>query len=418
MRKTFCCVATALLLMLVATPLCGQEKLSPAAQEAAFAAALAKAQGGDIDGAIFDWEMLVSEAEGKVLRECHFNLAAAYDMKEILPVAWFHLDTYLRLTPNGDKAARAEQVRVEDKLAKKGYTRVTVSCQPTTATVRFVADRERQVPCPATWWFAKGVYHVEAFQAGFKTASSDIEVAGAALDVPLTLRALPKKGTLVVAGDGRAVQVFLNGQLEGSVPFRREIPEGTYQLMVGKPGEMPWQKQITITAGEVVVEEPAVAQKKKSPPPVATPIEPTRTPPPPETIDTPNQLATKARRDLHLLEWSLIGTGIAIAAGGAVMQGLAASRNDELTDEYPADATNPQLYVNNRKAYNDAFDRDVQPKLYTAYGLYAAGALAVGAGTTILLINVSDKSQARKKAFSLAPVVLPDGGAVTFGFGW
>lgn len=418
MRYVVMPILSGMLALFLSLPAGAQEILPPDAQKASFTEALNKAQGGDIDAAIYDWEELLTQADGKVLTECHFNLAAAYDMQGKLPAAWFHLSAYLKLVPGGDKGAQKELKRFEGKLKDKGYTRVTVQCAPTTATVRFMADRERQVGCPATWWFAKGVYHVEAFQSGYRTASSDIEVAGSPLEISLSLKALPKKGTLVVAGDGKAVQVFLNGQLEGSVPFQRDIPVGTYELMVGKPGEMPWKEEITIEAGKVLVKRPAVARKAVVPPPTEIVPKVDDKTPPATGIDKPTQVAAKAKRDLHLLEWSLIGTGVAMAAGGAVLQGLAASRNDELKSDYPADPSDPQVYANNRAAYNDAFDSDVQPKLYGAYGLYAAGALAVGAGTTILLINMSDKSRAKEKAFSLAPVVLPDGGAVTFGFGW
>lgn len=416
MRQFF---LTLLLLLLVGQSgiLRAEDKLPQDAQKKAFNAAMAKAQKGQVDAAIADWEALIEQSDDKVLRNCHFNLAAAHEMQGNLPAAWHHLDTYLRLSPREDKSARKESERLTGLLSKKGFIKVTFECVPNGASVRFMAAKEQLLTCPIAWWFARGIYHVEATLAGYKLATKDIEVAGPPMTVNLKLQALPQKGTLVVQGDGKAVQVFLNGALEGSVPFHRAIPVGTYELMVGKPGEMPWSKQITIEPGITVTERPAVAQKKVVPPTVVEPVKP-KGPAPHKPVGEPNQLAARAQRDLHLLEWSLMGAGLAMAAGGAVFHGLAASRNDALKNDYPADPNDPGQYVTNREAYNQRYDSDVQPKLWASYGLYAAGALAVGTGATILLINLSDRSNAKEKAFSLAPVLIPEGGAVTFGLSW
>jgi hypothetical protein len=400
-------ISLCILAVIVSGSVLAQEALSPPDQRAAFNAAFAKAQQGDVAGAIADWEALLPRSRDEVRLQVHFNLAAAYEMQGELPQAWFHLSTYLRLATKEDAEAKAALAVMEKTLAK-GHGLVRISCDPGSAKVRFDGGGDREWECPLAWWFASGERRIAATAEGYVAGATTVTVAvGKTIDHGVKLE-LVRRGVLVVEGSGRAIQVFLNGALEGSVPFRRELKAGTYELMVGKPGEMPWKKMITVEAGKTVTERPEIAQPKVEKPKEDVVAE-----------NLPSgEVVAKAQRDLHLVEWSIMGTGLALAVGGAVFHGLAADRNDELTSKYPADPSQPATYYTNKDAYDEAFDDEVQPKLWAAYVLYAAGAAAIGTGATILLINLSDGKEAENHKLSLTPVLLPDAAGFTFGMSW
>jgi len=106
-------------------------------------------------------------------------------------------------------------------------------------------------------------------------------------------------------------------------------------------------------------------------------------------------------------EWTLIGSGLALGAAGAVFHGLAYSKNEDLhatyldTDDYP-DAGEAKA------AYDDARSDEVRPKEIAAYVFYGVGGAALVAGIVTWAVRKPDAADDRSAGFTVMPLVSPD----------
>jgi len=118
-----------------------------------------------------------------------------------------------------------------------------------------------------------------------------------------------------------------------------------------------------------------------------------------------------------ILEWALVGSGVALIATGGILHGLAYSTNQDLYDKYGDTSKYPDGAAAD-KLYDQAYDDDVQPKEYTAYALYGVGAAAATVGAVLLLTAEGPAEAGTSHSFHLSPFSLPGGsGAVmTFEF--
>jgi hypothetical protein len=391
-------------------PLAAQEKRPATELKALLDQAMSDASKGRFNEAISIWLMVNDELSGDARWAVHANLAMAYKQLKQYPEAWHHLNLYISNAGKPNPKAPGERKGIEKKLART-HLKTTVTCTPenTILTVGKAAHA-----CPLTWWFKAGSHEIVVSKPGYNPKTSTITVSRKGKnEFAVTLKKIEiRYGHLEVKGDGKAVQVFLDGKLEGSVPFSRKLRTGDYELMVGKPGKMPWKKKITIEVGKTVVEKPAVAQKEKAVV-VAKDPNPDKNPGKGNTITKPKEI----RRKGHALEWALMGTGVALVVGGGVLNGIAASDEATLKKKHPANSgLDMTTYVINREEYNTAFNRDVQPKLIAGYVLYAAGTAAAGTGLTLLLVNMSDTKVSKDVSF--APLLAPHGGGVIMGVVW
>ncbi len=133
---------------------------------------------------------------------------------------------------------------------------------------------------------------------------------------------------------------------------------------------------------------------------------------PPDETEPIKKPETVERKSLWV-EWTIFGSGVAIAATGGVLNILAASRAQELNDDYPPVPNNPTQNLKNQKDYNDAFESDVNPKLWGAYALYGIGAAAAITGATLLILN-SSKGPEEAAGFQFLPMVSPEGNGLAF----
>jgi hypothetical protein len=129
----------------------------------------------------------------------------------------------------------------------------------------------------------------------------------------------------------------------------------------------------------------------------------------PVITSTPVVEKPAARRS-RILEWSLIGGGLAALAGGGVLHGLAASRNSDLETLYPADQNDPD-YESNKSNYRDKYASDVKPKLYAAYGLYGVGGAAALTGAVLMFVR-KDPKQTKAAWIRAVPAPIPGGTGV------
>jgi len=352
--------------------------------------ALGAAASGDFTKAVRIWEDLLDEVPKATALGISANLAVAYRELDDLPQAWHHLTWYLKNSKKKDVAAGEELQLLEKDLTNKGFIRVAVACEPPESLVYFgKIERGKSYPCPLAWWVKPGKMWVTLASKGYQTRSVELDVRKrgeqTAHNIRLT-KIAPTHGELVVDGKGRAIQVFLNGALEGSVPFRRKLVPGDYELMVGKPGKMPWKKKVTIVAGKTLIERPPVAQPE--PEPVGdmeadASIQPTPT----VTGEVSPKTSSK------LWKWALVGSGGAMIAAGGILNLTANSNEKAIYDDYK----------NDQKGYDREYTSTVLPQTVSSVVLYGLGFTTAAVGATFLIIDLADDKSER--AYSIVPLI-------------
>jgi hypothetical protein len=120
-------------------------------------------------------------------------------------------------------------------------------------------------------------------------------------------------------------------------------------------------------------------------------------------VTTPGEMEPPSRA----LEWALLGSGLALGVTGGIFHGLAYSKNGDLDSKYLDEAEYP-YGTDAKKAYDAAYDDEVQPKEITAYVLYGIGGAALVAGVATWAMR-SENSDAESMAFAVTPMGLPGG---------
>jgi hypothetical protein len=402
-----CCV------LLVPPGAHAQKKRTPEQLNALSGEAMDAARSGKMEKAAEIWTEILDEVPPETQLNIHFNLALALRKLGRLPESWHHVTTYVHKTGRKDKKAGKLLRKIEEGLGKEGYTKSAIVCIPEGAQVLLgkKGSKQRTYPCPLTWWFKPGKHPVGAQKEGYEIKAEQLEImahgGAAAYTLKLNKKKTKSRGLLVIEGGGRAVQVFLDGMLEGKVPFRRKLKPGSYDLMVGKPGKMPWKKRITIKAGETLTERPDVAQEIVTKPPEKIP---------PAVAPTTVTAAPDARRRFKWEPWALIVTGGAVIIGGTVMQVVAYSKNEDLRSEYPQEPESYQQFLENKAGYESAFEGDVKPLRTTSFLLYGlGGAAALAGGIWLLVDNPKENGRA---GVAVVPLLAPGGAGATFSWGF
>jgi hypothetical protein len=370
------------------------------------------AEEGKLDEAIRLWVLIADDIPIKYQPVVRVNLGLAYQKQGALSEAWYHFNRYLQLDDTPDPEVAGWKKALETEL-EVTHRRIIIQCSPKGARVHLIgAGEEAGYLCPFTWWFSEGDHQILVKRAGLKTKSLTLTADSKAKKFySIDLGGEGDKGTLVVNGDARAVQVFLDGRLEGAVPFSRKLLPGEYELMVGAPGKMPWKKKIIIETGKTITEAPEIAQKPKT-------VVSNREDKPgenwqPKVINQPIQKAGGPT----WWTWSLLGAGMAGIGAGATMHFLAYNRNQDLLDKYPdgnSGKSMPGIYSD---LYRDAYAEDVKPKAVAAYVLYGFGGAAVAASMVLLIAQSIDKSDDTPvPAIGVMP--MPEGAGMQLMWSW
>lgn len=395
-------VTVAMMMLLSPSSGFAQEKRTAAEltrlEEEAWKAAAA----GEFQSAINIWEDILVEITGEGRVALHKNLAAAYGKLNDLPTSWYHLTVYLEQTGKEDIKAAKRLEKLEKKLMAS-HRRVFISCEPKGAILHFGLEATGTAyACPITWWFEPGKRFVFVRSKGYQTQSAqyDVRKRGEKGVWTVKLMELPKSGYLVVKGEGKAIQVFLDGNLEGTVPFKRKLVAGSYELMVGKPGEMPWKKRVIIKADQTLIEEPPNAQ------PVIASADQNG----PETVGagavgTPG-LAGEASLDGPSSTGPLVllASGLGVVVAGAALNGVGYARGEDLYKRYEPSqwdgVTSPDSHNKNVEAaqaeYGTAYDDEVQPLKTWAYVMYGVGGAAATAGAIWYIVNSTGDIETQK----------------------
>ncbi len=114
-------------------------------------------------------------------------------------------------------------------------------------------------------------------------------------------------------------------------------------------------------------------------------------------------------------EWTMVGAGLALAAGGGAVHFMGHSANESLHDKYFDKADYPDGAAA-QGLYDADFDEQVAPKTTAAYVLYGLGGASLVAGIVTWAIRGPTKGP--QATWQLTPWTAPDGGGAVFSMGW
>ena len=106
------------------------------------------------------------------------------------------------------------------------------------------------------------------------------------------------------------------------------------------------------------------------------------------------------KKPTRVLEWTLLGSGLALGATGAIFQGLGYSKNESLRSKDKANADFP---------YEERYQDQVRPMEIASYVLYGVGGAAVVAGVVTWFVRKPGGKDAKSSVFSVSPLPLPGG---------
>ncbi len=186
---------------------------------------------------------------------------------------------------------------------------------------------------------------------------------------------------------------------------------GKRQVLAGKTGHQPRTVEITVLKlGDKGVHKIHYPAETKPPTKVTKTGDGGKEP---TVIVQPAPPAEPNRT----LEWSLIASGAALGAAGAVFQLMANSKNDDLHAQYLDSSEHP--YGPDAKAlYDDAYDEEVSPKLTTAYVLYGLGAAALGGGIVAWMLDEPKQAAGRPAPMAITPLAFPGGSGAMMTLEW
>lgn len=292
--------------------------------------------------------------------KAHMALGLAFKRLEMYPEAWHHLATYLENYGSGDRSAALWVEEIEEKL-RADYTKVAIICDPVKANLylepskRFATFASPPIyECPVTWWFKPGKNSVYVEKDGFDAVAEELNVRQ--------------------RGD------------TGQRHIRLEKAESQVQIVrMDDP-------------------QPTVEPKK-----AAEPVPAVEAPKPDVLVAQPEEGKSKAR----ILEWSLMGGGVAMTVVGGILHGVAASRNKDLYDKY-----NREGILDGDVRYRSAFQDDVQPMVYASYALYGLGLATAATGAVLYFVAGPKEPVMTSTSVSVAPWELPGGGGAVLTIGW
>lgn len=125
----------------------------------------------------------------------------------------------------------------------------------------------------------------------------------------------------------------------------------------------------------------------------------------------------EGKKPSRAVEWTLIGSGLAMGAAGAIFHGLGYSRNEELDTEHLDKSKHP-YGPDAKKAYDADFDDEVRPKEIAAYVLYGVGGAALVAGIITYAVRKPGGESTGSGPLTVVPLTLPGGGGAMMTLEW
>jgi hypothetical protein len=404
-KKDLFALVSAILVMAAASATSLAQDKDPAAQ---LEQAEQLSKDGRVAEAMAIWEDVLPSVGTAMASKLHARLGLGYRKFGKLPEAFYHLTLHTGSTGSPDPKA-VEDLAQLTKALPKNWSQVEIVTTPDQATVYFGEGPEgKGYTTPITWWFKPGSHKIHLVKPSFQATTVALQVsqAGQKSVAAYTLSEDQRDGVLQVKGAEVGAQVFIDGLLEGTIPFHRKMKPGSYELMVGRPGLPVWKKQIVVVAGKDVIERPRLKGDDKG-----GSLLPTTTDA--ETVEMLPEKAIDAgpkRKPAAWWKWAIAGGGVALVAIGGGLNSAAVARNDELKKEFPDGTYWHRVPAENPVRYKEGYDNEVVPMATTAYVLYGVGAAAAVTGAILLFIP--EASPATKA--TVAPLVAPDTAGISF----
>lgn len=259
---------------------------------------------------------------------------------------------------------RERLTRIGATLAKT-HARVVVRVTPSQSKVVVtMADGqiETHVFSPFSMWVKAGETIFSLSNPAFKGLQENVQFkAGEERELEFVLTPLPRLGFLRVSVNVPGASVTLSGKPLGKTPLQSATVEaGAYQLEITAPGYAPH-------LGAVTIEKDAVTE-------VTVTLEPH------DGVLKPMVRATTGTPSW--VGWTLIGSGLAVGAGGAGVFMHAVSRARYVETVY-ADVGGDE--------FQDAVDRIVLPLNIGANVMMIAGGGAIVTGLILLLADPEEE---------------------------
>ena len=303
------------------------------------------------DEAIGIWLGVLDRLAGDDLATAGKKLGIAFQQTGRLPEAWHYLSRYLASPSGQGGESMAGWLQDVQTSLQQTHVKVTFSFDPSGL-----------------------ILHIPASKPGTASQST--------FDTPLRSSSL-------------------EGQVRRST-FSWWFLPGKHELRAEAPGYQPRGVALDVReTGDRGVREIRLAAVEPLIPVEAVPdVELAKNGP--DVIDK----SAKPRSDI--LEWTLVGSGLALGVTGVIFHGLGYSRNGELDTEY-SDASKHPYGPAAKTAYDAAYDDEVRPKKIVAYALYGVGGAALVSGIIIWAVRSPGGNPDGSAPLTLAPLTPPGG---------
>jgi len=257
----------------------------------------------------------------------------------------------------------------------------------------------------------RGKYQLMLTRQGYEPTIHDFEKEpGKLKEIRLSLRTVGSTPVVTTNGNVRleisppGAQVVVNGILRGTSPLRGPLatPAGVADVQVSLEGYKPWIARIQVNAGNTTALRVQLvpANSTAAVTPIIQPL---------AELDEPDTTTG----------WALVGTGIGLSVGGALMIALPTILNERKINLATRFEIRGQQYIS-QVTRQEALDLEDQAKLfsYIGYGTLGVGVAMVIAGAVLVAQADSASSTTSSSAtsaptLSVTPVYLPGGGGAS-----
>lgn len=311
-----------------------------------------------------------------------YNVAALYLLRLDEPAkAWEWAARY------GEEARSVEEKREAKDLLTRAegvlcdtHGKLTVTVDPANADLWLGMKSPANRLTRKSNWVPAGRHRVFAAAKGYDGTSVRV-VVSKGVEAKVSLKLVGRIALLTVHSRTVGCEVSLDGEYLGRAPIEKVVKPGRYLVRAEAKGHEPFEKKVTVEPGQKVVVQADLKPRAAEAPSLARPapalakvtFKPTVKPVP----EAPVQGRSDAGR---IAAWVTMGTGIAAALAGIISYGLAYRDYQDLNSWTPGD------FNNSYDAYASAYDsreRRGRARANGAYGLWGAGAAALGVGLAL-----------------------------------
>lgn len=188
---------------------------------------------------------------------------------------------------------------------------------------------------------------------------------------------------------------------------------GTYSIQVTHDGYHPKEETLVVKAGKAPTVKVVLAAKE-----IAKPVKDPDAPPPVGGPSDPKPERPVVRK-IPAWKWALLGTGLAMAAGGGATWMVGWDRGNGLNDEFSGRFA-PAQAAARQAQYDQRWKDEVVPLQLTSYALWGVGGAAAITGLVLILTDGPAPTRPTPEAgpaagLQVLPAVWGGGGGLLLG---